>query len=381
MEPDYDYIFAGTGAAGFSLARALVKNPAFSQKRILLIEPDDKRKNDRTWCFWHPHAYGLEPIAAKCWDQVRFSGPGFSRIFDLSPYHYWMIRGIDYYLWMDRELSSPQVTRLSGKVDTVEDHGEVARVQVNGENLFARYVFDSRPPVFTPSRQYHDLKQHFKGYFLEAEEDFFDPAVPTLFDFQTDQKGCMRFFYILPQDARHALVEYTLFSEHILPDEEYHQAIKIYLAETLHLSRYRVLEEENGVIPMNDQPLPRRLGSRVMAIGARGGRIKPSSGYAFKRIQEDSLAILDALVQTGQPFYRSPAPGRYALFDRLMLDVMQHDGGRMAAIFTRLFQRNSIQEIFSFLDEKNSLPQDLRLISSLSWGPFLLALWRNFRYI
>ncbi|PKO14002.1 MAG: Lycopene cyclase [Chloroflexi bacterium HGW-Chloroflexi-10] len=375
--PDYDFIFAGAGAAGLSLARSLLKSEALRGKKILLVEPDNKRQNDRTWCFWHPHAYGMESIAIRQWNQLQFVSSRMERVFQLAPYSYWMVRGIDYYDWMGKELTSTQVTRIIGRVEQVQDGSDSAVVWVDGIAYRADWVFDSRPPVFdVDNEKYHYLKQHFLGYLIETDQDVFDPQIPTLFDFRTPQNDLMRFFYVLPLSKRQALVEYTLFSAEVLEMGAYRKALSDYLRDVLHLKIYRVLEEEMGVIPMTDHPLPRQLGQRVLAIGTRGGRVKPSSGYAFKRIQEDSISIVTSLEQFGHPFVNSQSPGRYRLFDSIMLQVMLRNGGMMSAIFTKLFQNNSIQRIFAFLDERNTILQDLRLIASLPWLPFLRALWR-----
>lgn len=50
------------------------------------------------------------------------------------------------------------------------------------------------------------------------------------------------------------MVEYTLFSADLLTRAEYEQALRDYLANVLRLADYRLLVEENGVIPMTDFP-------------------------------------------------------------------------------------------------------------------------------
>jgi lycopene beta-cyclase len=47
----YDYIIAGMGCAGLSLAMQL-KRSSLNFSKVLLIDKDLKNKNDRTWCFW-----------------------------------------------------------------------------------------------------------------------------------------------------------------------------------------------------------------------------------------------------------------------------------------------------------------------------------------
>lgn len=374
----YDYVIAGAGAAGLSLVSALL-NSSQRHKRILLIDPDQKNKNDRTWCFWETSLpINLKEIPVRRWDDLRFIGNGWDKKFALSPFQYMMVAGLDFYQQRFSELSQfDNVTFQQGAVTKVIDVPESVVVMGTDFEVKAAWFFDSRPPKTTPGdSQTRSLKQHFLGWEIQTGTDVFDPAAPILFDFRTPQNGAMRFFYVIPFSRRKALVEYTLFSEELLTEREYEDAIRVYLHSQLGVESYSVLAVEHGIIPMTDQPLPRKLGERWMAIGTRGGRVKPSSGYAFLRILRDAADIVSSLERNGHPFDLSNSPGRYALFDSIMLEVMRTDPDEMAYIFTVLFQKNPIQRIFKFLDERNSLWEDMRLISSLPWGPFLGALWR-----
>jgi lycopene beta-cyclase len=113
-----------------------------------------------------------------------------------------------------------------------------------------------------------------------------------------------------------------------------------------------------------------------MAIGTRGGLVKPSTGYAFLRMQHDSAAIVHSLVNYGHPFMVPRVPARYRLYDSLMLQLMYRQGSRMKSIFLRLFQKNEIQDIFRFLDETAPPGENLRLIRTLPSAPFLKALFK-----
>jgi lycopene beta-cyclase len=144
----------------------------------------------------------------------------------------------------------------------------------------------------------------------------------------------------------------------------------------LGIEDYQLIEEENGVIPMTDQPFPRRAGARVMNIGAKGGRVKPSTGYTFQRIQRDSAAIVQSLLRRGYPFAVTGDSAWYRLHDSIMLDVMARQGGQMSSLFTAIFRRNPIRRIFRFLDEAGSPLNDVALLVSLPPWPFLRALLR-----
>ena len=163
----------------------------------------------------------------------------------------------------------------------------------------ARWVFDSRfslPAYRSRPRKHTYLVQHYLGWEVEASTAAFDPQVATLFDLRTEQRGGLCFFYILPHDKQRALLEYTVFSHQPWPRAEYERELRAYLEGTLSLSDYRMVGTEQGIIPMTDHPFRRRLGRRIMAIGTAGGMVKPSTGYAFARIQRDSRAIVRSLL-------------------------------------------------------------------------------------
>jgi len=377
----YDFIIAGSGASGLGLAYQMASS-SLSGQSLLIVDREKKDRNDRTWCFWTYKDTRIDHLVYRTWDQVEVVSDNYRQVFDLHPYRYRMIRAIDFYQGMRETLAAvPGVTFAQGRVTSVMDTQDKkgAEVTIDGVPHGARYAFDS---TFKPSdyfrgpRGYHYLKQHFKGWEIETPTDSFDPRTVTMFDFRTPQKGAMRFFYILPFSPRRALVEYTIFSADLLKPHEYDRAISEYLDTVLRIPKYRTESVETGVIPMTDYPFARRLAQYVMAIGTRGGLVKPSSGYAFLRMQNDAAAIVDSLINHGHPFNVPHTPYRYRLFDTLMLQVMYRQGDSMKGVFTRLFQRNSIQSIFRFLDEEAGLAENARLLASLPHSPFLHALMR-----
>jgi lycopene beta-cyclase len=375
----YEFLIAGGGGAGLGLAHALVE--AWPEPpSILIIEKEAKNQNDRTWCFWGPASAPFTSLAKYSWSKLRICSQNYDQIIDLGDWRYWMVRGIDYYETIHHRLAKASSVKIRlGKVDRIEEFDNTALVTLGDETVAAHWVFDSilkSQDISSDTIHYHFLKQHFKGWEIESPVDIFDPQCATLFDFRTPQERSMRFFYILPFSPRHALVEFTLFSASLLPESEYDLALKNYLAQVLGLPAYTILAEEKGVIPMTDQPFQRRASPHVLNIGTKGGRVKPSTGYAFARMQQDALAIVDSLKRYRHPFALPRPPTRYRLFDSLMLQIMFRQGQLMEPIFLRLFERNPIQRIFRFLDENASLLEDAALISSLPPAPFLGALIR-----
>jgi lycopene beta-cyclase len=381
-ERPYDFIFAGGGLAGMSLAWNLVRGP-FPDARILLLDKEPKRKNDRTWCYWSDTPGDFDSLAAHVWGRMRFSHPKASLEIPLGDYRYRMIRGADFYRFLTGRLAEyPGVKWEYGEIQSVSDGVDSAEVALPGRRYRGRWVFNSLiGPGDLPREagRHIFLKQHFLGWELETPQDAFRPSAFTMFDFRTPQSGAMRFFYVLPTSSRRALVEYTLFSERVLEEAEYQDALRAYLREVLGVDRYEVAATEFGIIPMTDYPFPRRLGRRIMAIGTRGGRVKPSTGFAFRRIQADTANIVRSLEIHGDPFHIPADPLSHRLYDSTMLRIMQGDPERVGDILLGMFGRNPVARVFQFLDERIGRVETFRLFATLPVVKFTLALlgWKG----
>ncbi|AFG37360.1 Lycopene cyclase protein [Spirochaeta africana DSM 8902] len=376
---DYDYIIAGGGMAGLSLAYHLALSP-LQDSRILILDRERKTTNDRTWCYWTEKPHIFDTIAYRSWEHLWFIGEGYEERIPLAPFRYQMVRGVDYYKAVESTLDRfPNIERHYGEITSLQDTREGGLVVCDGREYLGRYVFDGRlnPREFTVDEQhYHFLKQHFVGWEIETDHDVFDAEAATLFDFRTPQNNEMRFMYILPFSSRRAIVEFTLFSYHLLERSEYEQAIRDYLTNILQIDTWRILDSEDGIIPMTDQPFQRRVGKHILRIGTVGGRVKASTGFAFFRTHQDSAAIISSLVQHQHPFALPDPPARYRLFDSMLLQILYRRGDLAEPVFTRLFARNPIQRLFRFLDERGNVWENLQLMATTRWRWFLSAWWR-----
>jgi lycopene beta-cyclase len=126
------------------------------------------------------------------------------------------------------------------------------------------------------------------------------------------------------------------------------------------------------VLPLRvDRPAPAR--GRIVAIGARAGLVKASTGYAYQRIQEHSAAIAASLARSGHPFGIPPPRRWYRFLDAILLRVLERDPAQLETAFAGLFFANPAERILRFLDEESRLRDDLRIMASLPPGPYLRA--------
>ena len=98
----FDYIIAGGGLSGLSLALNIQKK--LPEKSVLIIDRDEKKANDRTWSFWTLPHENIPNIAVKSWKKIKVAGPDFDQTLNITPYEYRTIQGIDFYNFAKTEL-------------------------------------------------------------------------------------------------------------------------------------------------------------------------------------------------------------------------------------------------------------------------------------
>ena len=190
-------------------------------------------------------------------------------------------------------------------------------------------------------------------------------------DFRCDQSRGVHFIYYLPFTQRRALVESTLFSPSLAPEDFYDKAIKHYLANHLECTDYAVKRRERGVIPMASlqQRDPDRTG-----IGANGGAIRPSSGYAFTFIQKQIDQILSS-AKPGKPLQVKKPHSRFELMmDHIFLKVIRRQPILAPVIFTSLARHLNGDEFACFLSGEASMKLWLKVVFAMPTWPFLFSL-------
>jgi len=375
----YDYVIIGAGAAGLHLSLAMLKDDWFANKKILIIDKDDKITNDKTWSFWEKGAGRWDEIIEKSWSKGKFNTNNRSIDLDLYPYLYKTLPAINFYDFAKKQIAQ------SSTIDWVKDEilkvDKVDRmVEIDGENgqYLAKQVFDSRiDKGFDLEKQRHfTLQQHFKGWLIETETPTFDPTTFVMMDFQVKWEDSASFTYVLPVSETKALVEFTLFTEDLIAYDAYDDLLKKYIKEILKIEQYQISKVEYGIIPMSDYPFEKANQPSIMKIGTAGAHVKPSSGYAFKNIEKASLKIIANLKNDCSP-EQDILNKKFRFYDSLYLDVLVNHNELGESIYTDMYLKNPIQQILKFLDEETSFWEELKIGLSFKFSPFLKALLYN----
>ncbi|MBL0272530.1 MAG: lycopene cyclase [Chitinophagaceae bacterium] len=352
----------------------MIRNGGFKDKKILLIDKEPKTKNDRTWCFWEKENGFFEEVVYRKWDTVSFLSNEFSSAMNIAPYRYKMIRGIDFYNYCFEEIRKHDfIEVVYGTINNwhYEKEGVVFVIDNKEYLLGDAQVFNSVYQPAESNKKTIRLLQHFKGWLIETKKPSFNPGEATMMDFRVHQHQGTTFAYVLPFSTTLAMVEYTLFTKELLPQEQYDKELQNYISAFLGIEEYTVKEEEFGIIPMTNEKFS--FAGHGWQIGTAGGQTKASSGFTFHFIQKQSQQIVDYLL-AGKSLNNLPVtPKRFRFYDNTLLHILYHNQLPGDKIFSQLFKKNKPQQVLRFLDNESSLRDELKIISSLPTWPFLKA--------
>jgi lycopene cyclase-like protein len=372
----YDYIFTGAGLSALMTVYKMVQSGSFTDKNILLLDENTKKTNDRTWCFWKTNDSVWEQSISKKWDSALFANENFRRDLDLQPYHYNMVKGLDFYNQVFDLLSKHEnITFLTHKVLEIEESETIILVQTESESFSCSKLFNSiyNRQKAESQTKYPVLQQHFIGWFIKSEQPVFNPEQATFMDFSVEQKGNTRFMYVLPTSKTEALLEYTLFSHQHLKTEEYENEIQQYI-EKLGITNYEIVEKEQGSIPMTCYPFWKANTKNVLNIGTSGGWTKASTGYTFKNSDKKSSELV-AFLQRESDFTKFHKKTKFWLYDLLLLDILDRKNELGSHIFSSMFKKGNPSLIFKFLDEETTLYEDIQVILKCPKMLFIKAIF------
>ena len=335
---EVDYLFAGAGASATLLLMCMEKHGLLKDKKILILDPDTKQNNDKTYCFWSEQN---EQLTLQCqhlisheWDEVSVNQ---NQQESLLPKKYFHISGIDVYKELRRIIDQHHLQRIQCSVMELTSIKNGVKVITDKQIWKSSLVFDSRPPKYLPLKNDDAyLVQSFIGYVISTNEPISNLNCVDLMDFNVEQLGATQFMYVLPLGEGKTLVELTRFGLKTITQNEANPILDLYI--THRFGKYQILHTETGCIPMSTADISVDSLPGVIPIGGRAGAVKPSTGYAFKNMFHHAERLADSLKSNLTPAIITES-SRFRFYDRLLLLILTKQPSQGKSIFEALFKK------------------------------------------
>ncbi len=380
-----DILILGAGCAGTSLAHYL-EDLGYAGK-IALLDSRTNFNREQRWCSWAKLPASIAPLVQKSWQNWTVGDENRLTTRTSENFPYQQIYAPDFFnhfhsRWQNSE--TPVELNLGEKVAEIKENGEYVEVVTSRETWRANLVFDARHQGSTNLKNAKKnkgiyLHQTFLGWKVEFPRAVFDEKNATLMDFRTAQIDGVNFIYILPYSDREALIESTSFSRNPATRSNHLNAVTKYIGENFG-EDYDIKAEESGELPMTTAKLPAKSGERIFNIGIAGGAARPSSGYAFHRIQRETSEIARTIVDK-KKIPQTFASRKYDFFDAVFLESIVRNPAAAKDSFLRMFEKVSVDSLIRFLTEESSLTDELAVINALPKVSFGKAGWQSLRRI
>ena len=373
----YDYIIAGGGMAGLSLAYYLSKS-TLNQSSILIIDSSPKTANDKTWCYWSIEEDEFSKLAEKEWSKIGIQGFNADlQVEEIAPYKYRKIKSEDWYKFIKNHLKGfPNFQFLQADINEIHYAGIGVMVQTSkGKFLAEKKLFDSISPFPFDISDPNDLKQHFVGWYVETNFPAFKAEIAHIFDFRVAKGMDAEFIYFLPTNSHTALVEHTLFSGELKEKDYYEEKIKNYLLANFNLGEddYRLLEKEEGVIPMKEISFNQNLYQKWIKIGTSGGFVRSSTGFSFYNTQNILKNLVNNLEKQNFSAEVYPKTTFKKWIDATFLEVIEDPRVDSNEIILQLFEKCEPQVLLKFLNAETSFTEDLGIMAKVPKLLFMRA--------
>lgn len=373
----YDLIIIGGGCAGLSLASNLAKLPGAVPK-VLVLEQREKYRNDRTWCFWDTANAACKSLVTHSWPTFRIKDKQRAYAYDALKHPYMMLASDVFYNQALADIDRCSNIQLLLGEETIGSAVKVNQTwqvkTASGEHS-AKWLVDTRPRrdiVETDSV----LWQSFFGQEIELDVAHFDADQCVLMDFDDGFANGLAFVYFLPTSAKQALIEYTVFSESRYNKSDLQPLLMQAVAQYKGQMAHRVLREECGVLPMGNKRIQAHQDPSYVFSGLYAGGARPSSGYAFQRIQAWAKACAVSMVEQNRllPFSKDKWLQRY--MDDLFLYVIKSQPKMASTVFKALFKHCPLSALVKFMSDQASLYDAFCVMKSLPTFLFIQSLPR-----
>jgi len=385
MRTDLDVVIIGAGCAGLSLGVQLAKMNEMAPK-TLLLEQRSVYENDRTWCFWGHQSNAYADLVNHQWNQVIVQSEKEKISVECSFSPYQILSAKTFYESALESIGRNPLIEL--KMDTAilkEPYYSLNwwHIETSLGSLRSKSVVDTRPRTCN-DLQGTQLWQSFLGIEIECDQAVFDPRTAILMDFCKANAAFVGFNYVLPQSEKIALIEFTVFAKRPYIQEELEGRLNESVAHYTGGKNFNVLRKEYGLIPMGlanektEESANKNYPSYVYA-GLTAGAARPSTGYAFQRIQNWANQCAQAIAKNGLPVPHVKDSFLIRKMDYIFLNVLRNNPALGLALFMDLFKKVDSRRMIRFLSEKGHFLDYLAVVKALPAMPFLKDIFNTRR--
>jgi lycopene beta-cyclase len=372
MRPDVDLLILGGGCAGLSLGMRLA---ALNEgcPHTLILERRTHYTHDRTWCFWGEARITSQPWVQHRWERMRLKLGAETLTIPCGDTPYHMLPSQHFYAGAMQviEASSQVDLQLGSAITAMPQKREgIWHVQTTNGTVRAARIIDTRPPTQASAGD-ATLWQSFCGMEVETSVDCFDPTQIDLMHFAPPHPSFVAFTYVLPTSPRRALIEVTRFAiQPFGPDDLAEILADEVVRYTLGVP-YSTLHHEHGILPMGSRHRKLPRDPSYLQVGLHAGAARPSTGYAFQRIQRWAEACAAQLGKGAAPVGHMPDPLLRRAMDHLFLQVIRADTNTAPELFMALFRQVEPERMIRFLSDQATLSDYIAIIRALPAGLFL----------
>ena len=378
MSNTFDLIILGGGCAGLSLASRLASSASHGLK-TLVVESRARYTNDRTWCFWRTDSLATAHPTKHQWRHMRLTSDDRTVLVDCGSTPYQMLSAENFYNSALSTISAAKNTSLKPNAAVRRNPTKIDglwEVETNAGVFSGRVVVDTRPQQL-PARGGALLWQSFYGKEIECDEPVFDPSCMDLMNFLPSGHTRIPFVYVLPTSPTRALVELTVFGVDPLQPEDLDFKLDAAIAQRTGKASFRVLRSEHGILPMGLRASPITSDHTYVRAGVMAGGARPSTGFAFQRIQRWADACAKSILEDMLPLRHAPDPIVLQMMDDLFLKVLRVNPDRAGDIFCSLFDNVDTSRVIRFLNGEGSWFDHAAVISALPFSPFMKLLLKS----
>jgi len=370
---EVDIAIIGGGNAGLTLAAQLAAQKC--PPNTVVIEPQTPDQRDCSWGLWAqaPQVEQLSHSTKGRWRRWQLIDHHSRVTHSSDQYSYISLSSADYLRHCTTQLRKP-ITQVQESVSALKPGQDRTTIFTDQNQYSAKTVYDSRPPKIAGN----GLQQHFLGWHIHTKQPIKDADIATLMDFRVDQSRGLHFIYALPFSEYHILVESTLISTTVEPQEWYRNAIKGWLKNN-NIQVAEIISEEIGVIPMDTLVVNKQRSQSqstsaqqplIAPIGAASGAVRRSSGYAFQHIQQQ-ISQLAAGIEQGNMNVPTPISSRLTTMDKIFNGVLISRPDLAVSLYMRMANALTGDQFSRFMLGKATASDWLRVIAAMPKGAFL----------